>query len=213
MKSNSSVPEIRVVSAKECTVSDDLDFDRVLAEFDDFGLSNSVSCAIESTHGYDSLVQWSTTIPLPHRIVHMTWSISGFLECEGFARLMSLKCRHAAYADCFNAIGLPTIAATIREAIESVPAECLGDTDRLVSHFGNWGALAETVKPAQETLFASHDERVSSVARYIRENRTDFFDLFPAIQRQVSYLSKFDPEGLEEYFRIVEETMNSMNGK
>lgn len=194
-------------------MSDDLNFDQVLEAFDDFGLSDSVSCAIESTHGYDSLVQWSTTIPLPHRIVHMTWSTSGFLECEGFARFMNLECRHAAYADCFDAIGLPNIATTIRAAIESVPAECLGDTDRLVNHFGSWESLAETVEPAQKTLFASRDERVSSVASYIRENRTAFFDLFPAIQRQVSYLSKFDPEGFEEYFRIVEETMKSMNGR
>ncbi len=194
-------------------MDDGLDFDEVIYQLDDFGLSDAVSCAIEYEYGYESLVNWSPAIPRSFRIVHVTWSTTGFLEGEGFARFMNLDCHHSAYAECFEVIGLPKIAAAIRASLDLVPGDCLGDTDKLASHFGSWENLERLMEPTQKILFAAHDQSISSVAKFIRCNKSDFAELLPTISWQHSYLSKFHPDVLKEYHRRFRQGMEETDGQ
>lgn len=166
--------------------------DEVFQLADDFNLCNIISDVIEERYGYDPVMMWSDSIPYAQRLVEYTWSTTGFLECEGFARFFNLECNHSAYPECFDVLGLSSLASTIRESLKLFPKSDLGDTDALISHFGSWEQIEKIVDDAESELYSKSKEIEIALANYIRNHKSEFESLLPEIQTNHGYKKLID---------------------
>jgi hypothetical protein len=165
----------------------ELPIDEIFQRMDDFSLCNVISGAVGARYGYDFLMTWPASVPLAHRVMHFAWLSTGFLECEGLARFFNLHCNHSAYPECFDILGLPSLATGLRNLLALFPKCDLGDTDALISHFGSWKRIEELVDSTESELYASSDSIQSVLASYARHHKTEFEPLLPEIRMQREY--------------------------
>lgn len=148
---------------------------------EDFDLVDGMMVRIESFYGFDRLNDWDAGIPLERRVVHFTWSATGYAGSEGYAPFLALECRHSALAECFREVGLPELAAVMDEMLAPVPAGALGDDEALARHFGSWQACVEWTAPFQKTLYKAADRIPGALAAYIRAHVPGFVELSPEL--------------------------------
>lgn len=185
-----------------------LGLDEILDQMDDGPLGSSVSGAIDDTYGYDEVMAWSSEIPEAVRIAGFALSMTGHLSCEGPVRLLSADCKHTAYVKCLEVLGFSEIASDFSAMIGQVPEACLGDMDALIDHFGSWDCVESLFSSQQNARFASSVVAIeSSTATYIRNNRREFLPILPAIWGQFRYIERFNPEFVDEYWKIVDEAV------
>ncbi len=165
----------------------DLSLAEICQQMDDYDLCNGISCAVEEHYGYDLLITWPESVCLAHRVVDYVWSTTGYLKCEGFARFFNLDCNHSAYPECFDIIGLSSLAVEIRKSLQLFPKSDLGDTDALISHFGSWERIEELVDATEDEIYAKSDAIKAALASYIRSHKTEFEPLLPEIRKRREY--------------------------
>jgi hypothetical protein len=99
----------------------ELSLDEIFERLGDYDLCNAVSGAVQERYGYDFLVMWLESVPLTHKLTDFVWSMTGFLENEGFARFFNSECNHEAYPECFDILGLSSLATQIRTSLKLFP--------------------------------------------------------------------------------------------
>ena len=153
-----------------------------------FDLCDAVCSAIEEAHGYDSIVSAATTdIPPSRRAIHFVWSLTGFLECNGFHYFWGLNCDHGFYSEAFSKIGMPEHAKNIRDSLSVIVDKgILGDCDTVANWFGSEDAAHEASDRFETFLFAGHDQIEETLANYIRARLPDLSDLYSAITKKLA---------------------------
>ena len=163
----------------------------IFQRLDDFNLCDAISSAAEDHYGYEVLINWPQSVPIEHKLPHFVWSVTGFLECEGFARFFGLKCKHSVYPECFDVLGLPALATSVRKSLKFFPECDLGDSDLLVEHFGSWEQIRELVDAAESTFYSDSKTIETALGKYIRERQSKYRVLLPRIGETRSYREAF----------------------
>lgn len=163
-------------------------FDEVFVKLPDFKLADCLACAVEERYGYETIMAWSSEVPLPHRLVEFVWSTTGYAECEGYVAFMWLDCDHEALAISLRELGLGDLATLVDKMIAPVQGKAvLGNLEALEAFFGDWERFAEWVSQFETFLFAASDRIRSAVALYCRNNKEAFRDLMPEIANTNAY--------------------------
>jgi hypothetical protein len=165
----------------------ELSLDEIFERLGDSDLCNTVSGAVQERYGYDFLVMWPESVPLAHKLTDFVWSMTGFLENEGLARFFNSECNHEAYPECFDILGLSSLATQIRTSLKLFPKSDLGNTDALISHFGSWEKIEELVDSTESELYAKSDEIEVALANYIRNHKYEYETLLPEIRNERAY--------------------------
>ncbi|HEY5345004.1 MAG TPA: DUF4375 domain-containing protein [Verrucomicrobiae bacterium] len=166
----------------------DLSLDEICQRMSNFDLCNEISRVVEERYGYDLLITWPESVPLSHRLVDFVWNTTGYLENEGFARFFNLVCNHSAYPECFDIIGLSSLAADVRKSLKLFPKGDLGNTDALISHFGSWEQIEKLADATESELYSKSDDIEAALANYIRNHKHEFESFVPEIRKQRAYI-------------------------